>query len=129
MGSTDLILNWGIVSSGLISQDFCSAILSLNSKHHVLRAIAARTAEDASKFAERFNIPVSYESYDKLFDDSSVNIVYVASINTTHKEICLKAINAGKHVLCEKPMALNLNEQEEILNASKQKKVFFMEVF
>lgn len=125
--SSDLVLKWGIVSSGLISADFCTALLSLKAKHHVLQAVAARNIEDARKFAQRFYIPTYYDSYDKLNEDPEINIIYVGAINTAHKEISVKALNAKKHVLCEKPMTLTLKEQEEVLNASKINNRFFME--
>jgi dihydrodiol dehydrogenase / D-xylose 1-dehydrogenase (NADP) len=104
--SSNFILKWGIVSSGLISADFCTALLSLKSDHHVIHAVAARNIEDAKKFAERFGIPNYYDSYDKLNEDLDVNVVYVGAINSAHKEISVKALNAKKHVLCEKPMTL-----------------------
>lgn len=128
MSSKELVLNWGIVSAGLISEDFCIALKSLKSSKHVIAAVAARKLDDAKKLADKMKIPTFYDSYDTLFADKKVNIVYIGSINTTHRELCLKAIAAGKHVLCEKPMTMNRAEQEEVLNAAKQKKVFFMEV-
>jgi dihydrodiol dehydrogenase / D-xylose 1-dehydrogenase (NADP) len=99
--SNDLVLRWGIASAGNISKDFCTALLSLKSEFQVVQAVAARNADDAKSFAEKFNIQSHYGSYDELMQDSQVNIVYVGSITTTHKDICLKAINAGKHVLCK----------------------------
>ena len=97
----ELILKWGIVSAGHISKDFCEAVKSFKSEHQFIQAIAARNLEDAQVFAKKFNIPTSYGSYDDLMQDKEVNVVYVGSITATHKEICLKAINAGKHVLCK----------------------------
>ena len=126
--TTDLVLKWGIVSAGLISSDFCMALLSLESKYHELVAVSARNLNDAKHFAERFKIPNYFGSYDKMLESKEINIVYVGSVNFTHKEICLKAINEGKHVLCEKPMSMNSNDQEEVLQAAKSKGVFFMEV-
>ena len=126
--SNELVLRWGIVSAGFISQDFCTALKSLNSDKHVLSAVAARKLDDAEKFAQKYNISRYYDSYDKLFDDKEVNIVYIGSINTSHRELCLKAIAAGKHVLCEKPMSISCAEQEEVLTAAKENNVFFMEV-
>jgi len=125
--SCDFVLKWGIVSSGLISQDFCTALLSLKSDYHKLVGVAAQQLDNARQFAQRFNIPNYYDSYDKLNENQDINVLYIGSINTTHKDICLKAINAGKHILCEKPMTLNSAEQEEVLNAAKSKGVFFME--
>lgn len=62
--------------------------------------MGARNLSDAQKFAERFGFVSYYNSYDELCNDKLVDIVYVGSINTTHKEIALKAIAAGKHILC-----------------------------
>lgn len=126
--NSDLVLKWGIVSAGLISGDFCIALLSLESKYHELVAVSSRNLSDAKKFAERFKMPHHFDSYDRMMESKEINIVYVGSVNITHKEICLKAINEGKHVLCEKPMTINSKDQEEILNAAKSKGVFFMEV-
>jgi dihydrodiol dehydrogenase / D-xylose 1-dehydrogenase (NADP) len=83
--------------------------------------------EDAKKFADKFAIPSHYDSYDEMLSSKEVNIVYVGSIISMHKEHCLKAINAGKHVLCEKSMSINSAEQNEVLDAAKKKGVFFME--
>lgn len=126
--SDDFVLNWGIVSCGRISQKFCTSIKVTKLKNHVIKACAARKLEDAKKFAESFNIENYYDSYDKLFADNQVNCVYVGTVNNAHKDVCLRAINAGKNVLCEKPMTLNAAEQEEVLAAAKNKGVFFMEV-
>lgn len=127
--NTGLVLKWGILSAGLISQDFCTALKSLKSNYHEITAVAARDLKNAKDFAEKYNIPYFFDSYQRLCHGSECNIVYIGSINTTHKELCLMAINGGKHVLCEKPMALNSKEQEEIFAAAKRKGVFFMEVF
>lgn len=125
--SSELVLNWGIASAGIISGDFCMALLSLESKYHKLVAVSARNINDAKKFAEKFNMPYHYDSYDRMMESKEINIVYVGSVNTTHREICLKAISEGKHVLCEKPMSINSKDQEDILQAAKKKGVFFME--
>jgi len=123
-------LNWGIVSTGLICQDFVTALLSfppeVREKHSIV-AVAARTHEAAQTFATRFNIPHACQSYDDLFKRTDINIVYIGSLNTSHCKLSLDAIAQGKHVLCEKPMALNSKEQEEVFKAAKAKNVFFME--
>ena len=125
--SQDLVLKWGIASAGLISGKFCNAILSLDSKFHELIAVGARDLNDAKVFAERFKMPFHFGSYDQMIESKEVNIVYVGSVNTTHKDVCLKAIKEGKHVLCEKPMSMNSKDHEEVLQAAKNKGVFFME--
>ena len=59
--------------------------------------------------------------------DPSVEIVYVGSINTAHLSICKLCFNHNKHILCEKPLGMNVKETEELLNMAKEKKLFFME--
>jgi dihydrodiol dehydrogenase / D-xylose 1-dehydrogenase (NADP) len=100
--TNELILRWGIISAGIISNDFCTALRSFKNNCHVLQAVGARNLADAKKFAERFQIPSHYGSYDEVINDPNVNMVYIGTINLNHKEVCLKAINAGKHVLCKK---------------------------
>lgn len=77
MSSDGLVLKWGIISCGKISQDFCTALLTLNSDHHKLEACAARNMTDSKNFAERFNITSHYDSYEDLITNKEVNIVYI----------------------------------------------------
>jgi len=92
-----------------------------------LKGIGARNISDAKKFGDEFKMEKVYGSYDELFADKDINIVYIGTINTTHKENSVKALNAGKHVLCEKPMAMNKKGQEEVFEAAKRNGVFFMD--
>jgi dihydrodiol dehydrogenase / D-xylose 1-dehydrogenase (NADP) len=121
------MLNWGIISAGLISQDFCTALKTLDSNFHKIKAVGARNINDAKLFAEKYSIENYYDSYEQVFENEKVDIVYVGNVNNKHKEACLKAIQSGKHVLCEKPMTINCFEQEEVLKLAKEKGVFFME--
>ncbi len=123
----DLVLNWGIISVGKISQDFCTALLTLNPSFHKLQACAARTATDSEAFAKKFSVTTAHTSYANLIADKAVNIIYIGSINVVHKDLSIEALNAGKHVLCEKPMCMNSKEQEEVLSLAKEKGLFFME--
>jgi dihydrodiol dehydrogenase / D-xylose 1-dehydrogenase (NADP) len=120
-------LRWGIISAGLISQDFCIGLKTLDPNNHSIEAVAARSLGDAKQFAQRFQVSSYFDSYDHVYTHDKVDIVYVGNVNTAHKETCLKAIANGKHVLCEKPMSLNCKEQDEVLEAAKSKGVFFME--
>lgn len=120
---------WGICTAGTISYDFSVAVRILPRHDHQLAAVAARNLERAQEFAKKFEIPKAYGSYEELANDPGIDIVYVASINTAHVEHCKMMLNAGKHVLCEKPLAMNTREVKEILELAKQKKLFFMEAF
>ena len=124
---SELVLNWGIAAAGKISQDFCTAIKAVSLANHNLHAIGARSLERAKEFAQKYDMSKYYGSYDELIADEKVNIIYVGTTNNTHREICLKAIAAGKHVLCEKPMTINTSDLEEVLKAAEDKGVFFME--
>jgi predicted dehydrogenase len=127
----EFVLNWGIISAGNISHKFCGSLIQDSNsklKYHKLKAVGARNLDDAKKFAEKFNVHKYYGSYDEVFEDSEVNCVYIGTLNNTHKELSLKAIQHGKNVLCEKSMAMNSKEQQEVLAKAKEKGVFFMEV-
>lgn len=124
----EFVAKWGIVSTGLIAEDFAKALTSWKSPFHQIVAVSARDLDEAKKFANAFDIPSYYDSYEKLFQDPNVNVVYIGSVNQTHRDLCLKAIESGKHVLCEKPMTINRAEQEDVLKAAEKKNIFFMEV-
>ncbi|KAK7099402.1 hypothetical protein V1264_003545 [Littorina saxatilis] len=120
---------WGICSAGLISNDFCSALKSLPSSEHEVVAVAARQKENAEKFAEKYGIPTAYGSYEDLAKDPNVEIAYVGAIHPVHFKICMLLLEHGKHVLCEKPLTLTLQEAKDVIAKAKEKKLFFMEGF
>ncbi len=121
-------LRWGIAGAGKISFDFCLALKTLDAKHHCIKAVAARSKERASEFADKLEIEKSYGSYDELFCDPEIDVIYVGTVNANHKDSCLKALENGKHVLCEKPAGPNSKDLEEVLQKAKEKNLFFMEV-
>jgi predicted dehydrogenase len=92
-------------------------------------AIASRIKEKARQTAERFNIPVYYGSYDALLKDKNIEFVYIPLPNHLHLEYIKKAANAGKHILCEKPLTLDSQQAEECIAYTRKKKVFLMEAF
>ncbi|CAL8144825.1 unnamed protein product [Orchesella dallaii] len=120
-------LRWGIVSAGLISNDFVVALGTLNPQEHTVAAVAARKLEDAEKFAKEHGIPKAYDSYQKLFDDPEVDVIYIGAIHPTHLPLGKAALDAGKPVLCEKPLCVNVRETKELLEYAKAKNLFFME--
>ncbi len=123
-----ICLNWGIAGAGKISHDFCLALETLDKKDHCIKAIAARSKQRASEFASKFNVERSYESYDELFSDPDIDVVYIGTVSSNHKDHSLRALEHGKNVLCEKPAAMNSKDLEEILQKAKEKNLFFMEV-
>jgi len=118
---------WGIVSAGLISHDFTNAIGCLPEADHRVVSVAARNSADAEKFAALHNIPRSYGDYLALAKDEEVDVVYVGAINTVHLAIAKLMLEAGKHVLCEKPLCMNVKETVELVEFARAKKLFLME--
>jgi len=120
-------LKWGICSAAKVANDFCVALKTLPGEEHKIQAIAARELASAQKFADVFEIESVYEGYDALAADADVNVVYIASINSAHFDLCKKFIAAGKNVVCEKTLCLNTAQTEEVYALAKSAKVFIME--
>ena len=112
-------LRWGIVSTGRIAGIFARDLAS--AKESVLHAVGSRTSGSAAAFAAEHGIAPerAYGSYEALLADPEVDAVYVATPHPEHKRAVLAALSGGKHVLCEKPMGMNLGEVEEMQAAAK----------
>ncbi|NPV84792.1 MAG: Gfo/Idh/MocA family oxidoreductase [Anaerolineae bacterium] len=120
-------LNWGILGTARISQKLISAMKL--SKRSQFYGIASRSSQNAEAFARQWNIPKSYSSYEALLADPTVDVVYIPLPNHLHAEWTIKSLEAGKHVLCEKPLALSVIEVQNIINASRQHRCFASEAF
>lgn len=118
---------WGICSAGKISHDFTVALKTLPPGEHQVVAVAARKLEDAQEFAKKHSISRAYGSYEELARDPDIDVVYVGVIHPYHRSCCLLFTNAKKNVLCEKPLAMNRREVQEILDSAKKNDVFLME--
>jgi predicted dehydrogenase len=109
-------LRWGIMAPGEIAGDFASTVLANTDQR--ITAVASRSQERANAFAQRHGIATAYGSYEALAADPDIDIVYVAAPHAQHKSLALLAINVGKHVLIEKPLALNAAEGKDIKDAA-----------
>ncbi len=94
-----------------------------------LAAIASRRPGEAAKWAAEYSIPQSYESYEAILADPTIDAVYLPLANELHKPWVLAAAAAGKHVLCEKPLALDAEEAEEMASGCRRAGVMLMEAF
>ena len=117
-------LRWGIAAPGEIAADFVSTV-QRNTNQRV-EAVASRSLARAEQFGDRFEIPSRCGSYDDLAD-SDVDVIYVAAVNSAHADIALRAIEGGKHVLVEKPLAMNAAQAARIADAAKSAGVLVME--
>lgn len=120
-------LRWGIVSAGTIAHDFVCAISTLPESDHKVVAVAAQGLNNAQKFAELHGIPTFYVGYEALAKDLKIDIVYIAAVSSAHYEIAMMMLDAGKHVLCEKPLCVNEGQAKALLNHAREKKLFCME--
>ncbi|MBE8723525.1 Gfo/Idh/MocA family protein [Flavobacterium hungaricum] len=120
-------VKWGIVGLGNIAGQFASDLLLLNDA--VLTACASRDKNKAAAFAIEYNAAKSYDSYEALFNDEEIDIVYIATPHNSHTDLAIRALEKGKHVLCEKPMALSYNDAVRMTAASRKHNKFFMEAF
>jgi len=118
---------WGIVGTGTIAKAFAEAIGA--SASGTLGAVASRDAAKASAFAGEFEAARSYGSYEQLMADPAVDVVYIATPHTFHPELTVAAAEAGKHVLCEKPIAVTAAGAQHAIDAARRAGVFLMEAF
>ena len=120
-------VRWGILGTGGIAHSFAKALPK--SETGTLVAVASRAVESAAAFAKQYAPVSAYASYQRLLDDPNVEAVYISSPHPTHAEWCLAAARAGKHILCEKPLTMNLAEAQEVADAARAANVFLMEAF
>ncbi len=116
---------YGILSTASIVPRFIAALRE--SGRGSVVAIASRDMDKASAKAEEWEIPKCYGSYEALLEDEEVEVVYVAMINSLHYQYSLKALQAGKHVLCEKPFTLNHEEASHLFQVARERNLFIME--
>jgi predicted dehydrogenase len=101
--------------------------------HHQVAAIGSSSIQKATSFVTNVwedltvSKPQLYDNYHSVYNDSDVQIVYIGTPHVLHKQNCLDAIAAGKHVLCEKPFTINEKDAKEVIDAARQKGVFIME--
>lgn len=90
-------------------------------------AAAARELERAQTFAQKWGIPKAYGSYDELFADADIDAVYIGTPHPMHEDVVVRALRAGKHVVCEKPMGANAAQVERMIGEARRQKCFLME--
>lgn len=116
-------LRWGVVGLGRFTEHtFLPAIKSVRKSSVV--SLCSRDYNRAKELAIKFGVPNYFNDYDD-FLKSEIDVVYVASANVFHHEQVIKAAEAGKHILCEKPLALNSKQAEEMVEAAKKNNVLF----
>lgn len=116
---------WGILATGHIASSMAAALQEVDDAE--LLAVASRSQVSAETFGTRWNIPRRYGSYDQLVADDDVEIVYVATPHSLHAQNMKLCLDAGKHVLCEKPLTINATESAECIAVARSNHRFLME--
>ena len=120
-------LRWGILSTGSIAHAFARGLRTARRGHLV--AVASRTQESADKFGDEFAISHRHADYQSLLDNPEVDAVYIATPHPMHAIWAIKAADAGKHLLVEKPLALNWADAARIVEACERGGVQLLEAF
>jgi dihydrodiol dehydrogenase / D-xylose 1-dehydrogenase (NADP) len=118
-------LRWGIFGTGTISQQWVEALKACEGA--TLAAVSSRSLDKAGDFAQLHGIEKFYNDYAEMVESPDIDIVYVGTPDSLHKEHCLLALNAGKHVLCEKDLAQSVTDAEEMYAAAKKNKVMLQD--
>ncbi|KAI6176343.1 Trans-1,2-dihydrobenzene-1,2-diol dehydrogenase-like protein [Aphelenchoides bicaudatus] len=136
-------LNWGVLGCGHIVHDFTLSLGKAEHNHQVIQvestllilkfwvvAVGASDVERSQKFiTERGYDAKAYGSYLEVLNDSNVEVVYIGLRNAEHFEYVMKALDHGKHVLCEKPLGINAKQVESMVNKARAKNLFLMQGF
>jgi len=120
-------LRWGLLSTARINRVLLPPLRS--SARNELTAVASRDLERAQVYANERNIPRAFGSYKAMLADPDVDVIYNPLPNSLHAEWTIKAVEAGKHVLCEKPLANTVEEVDAMTAAAKKAGVVLMEAF
>jgi D-xylose 1-dehydrogenase (NADP+, D-xylono-1,5-lactone-forming) len=121
------MVNWGFLSTARINDALLRVIGEVPDAHAF--AVASRDAERAATYAREHEIERSYGSYEQLLDDPAVDIVYISLPNGLHVEWTRRALDAGKHVLCEKPLSRSVSEVESTFDLAAERGLVLSEAF
>ena len=121
------VLNWGLLSTARINRALIPPLKA--SKRNQLTAVASRTKDAADSYAREWKIPQAYGSYESMLADPEIDVIYISLPNRLHAEWTIKAVEAGKHVLCEKPLALTVEEVDAVKDAAHKHSRVVAEAF
>jgi predicted dehydrogenase len=120
-------LNWGLLSTARINQDLINPLRA--SPRTRLLAVASRSQPSADAYADKWDIPRAHGSYESLLNDPEIDVIYNSLPSDMHAEWTLRALQAGKHVLCEKPIALTLAEMDAMEKTARDTGLVLAEAF
>ncbi len=110
-------LSWGLLGTARINRAVIPPIRA--SKKSELTAVGSRSLDRAAAYAKSWGIPQFFGSYEELLEDTGIDVIYNSLPNSLHAEWAIRAMQMGKHVLCEKPLTTNIEEMDEIIKAAR----------
>ena len=121
------MINWGIIGLGRMAGRFASSINEV--KNAKLLGIASKSIDRLKSFGDHYNIKnkFRFETYDEILNCSEINSIYISTLNNTHADIVIRAAQAKKNILCEKPVTTNYQDTVEVFNELNKSQVFFLE--
>ena len=119
------MIKWGILGCGKIASKFCADLQEVEGC--VLQGVASRSKDKAIKFAKQHNAQKAFGSYEELATDLEIDVIYIATPHPFHKDNTILCLQNKKHVLCEKPFAMNSREVDEMIEAARVNDRFLME--
>lgn len=119
------MIQWGVIGTGLIIDMFCSDFKDVEDAN--LHSVYGRSPDKVAQVAEKFGFDHSFSELDEFLNQADLDVVYIGTPHNTHAEFAIKAMKAGKHVLCEKPFAVNEEEVKAILKTAEETDRFVME--
>ncbi|MDX1616824.1 MAG: Gfo/Idh/MocA family oxidoreductase, partial [Candidatus Promineifilaceae bacterium] len=118
-------IRWGILATGWIADKMAEALTEVSGAETL--AVGSRTQAAADEFGQRWNIPRRYDSYEALAGDADLDVIYIATPHSHHYQNMRLCLEAGKHVLCEKPLTLNAHQAATCIDLARQRGLFLME--
>lgn len=118
-------IRWGVLGPGKIADRFARCVAVVDGAR--IHAVASRSPERGMKFAKKYKVPSVYTSYQDLAADPEIDVIYIATPHNFHYQNTRLCLEAGKHVLCEKPLTVNAAESERLFLLAKEKNLFLME--
>ncbi len=121
------VLRWGLLGTARINRSIIPPLRA--SERNQLTAVASRSLAQAQAYAAEWNIPRVFGSYAEMLADPEIDVVYIPLPNHLHAEWTIRAAQAGKHVLCEKPLALSVEQVDAVVEAARRHGVVVAEAF
>lgn len=118
-------MNWGIIATGKIAAAFAAGLKAVPDA--TLLGVASRSQASADRFGDTYHVPRRYASYEALVEDPDIEVIYIGTPHPVHYENTLLCLNAGKHVVCEKPLAMNGRQVRDMIDTARANRVFLME--